>query len=665
VITAGAPAATDQCANTFAVNADFTLADGPWPPSPTAVPNTVTCGTQRPGFNVGPAIAADGTIYTVSRAHFLSREGFLVAVNPNLTPKWKASLRNRFRDGCGVPISLGGTLPPNGAPGGCRVGANYGVDPATNSYGGGRVLDDSSSTPVIAPDGSIYYGSYTRYNYAQGHMMRFSSTGAYLGAYFFGWDITPGIWAHGGTHSVATKDNHYGEVGSYCDDEAFCPADESGRAYPEGYFVTQLSPTVRADALADRGDKVMTVEWTYKNTNTKSCSRDANDNITCEETHPAGFEWCINGFVIDGNGTYYANSEDGWLFKIQQGGIVNTAPGCGTTVFACGGKIFQQLALGAAYTPTSIDSAGRIYSQNAGHLFVAGNSRVSTWTGPPAGGPVPALLPHAASGGTLHASPNSNNKGVLPMSRFCAVAFVVVSVVVGRVWSGEGCWVNHHNPGEYSAGYQPGDLALADFNNDGYLDVALQNRPQAIVTILLGSASGFTAAPPVTLATWSQTNVATGDMNKDGKPDLIVSHGWGENFTIHGAVNVFLGKGDGTFLPKIAYEVFQNPGDVVVRDFDKDGKLDVAAIKDSAFVLLLGLATARWSRSPTRRSRPTPTTPMVPMRSRPATSMRTESSTSRSRSGSPRTSTSSSATGTGRSSARPRSSPTPMRSSSR
>jgi hypothetical protein len=373
VLTAGAPGPTDLCVNAFPTNADGTIVNGPWPPSPTAVPGSVTCGTQRPGFNVGPAIAPDGTIYTVSRAQFISREGFLIAVNPNLTQKWMASLRNRFRDGCGVPVSLGGTLPPNGAPGGCRVGANYGVDPATNSYGGGRVLDDASSTPVVAPDGSILYGAYTRYNYAQGHTMRFSSTGAYLGAYNFGWDVTPGIWSHGGTYSIATKDNHYGETGSYCGDPAFCPDDDSGRAYPEAYFVTQLSPALRADALADRGDKLMTVEWSYRNTNTKSCERQANDSITCTETHPAGFEWCVNAFVIDGNGTLYANSEDGWLFKIQQGGIVNTAPGCGTTVFACGGKIFQQLAVGAAYTPTSIDSAGRIYSQNAGHLFVAGN----------------------------------------------------------------------------------------------------------------------------------------------------------------------------------------------------------------------------------------------------------------------------------------------------
>ncbi len=372
-LTAGAPGPTDLCSNAFHVNSDFTIVDGPWPPSPTAVAPSVPCGTQRPGINAAPAVAPNGTIYVISRAHFISREAYLVAVNPNLTQKWMATLRDRFHDGCGVPISLGGTLPPNGAPGGCRVGSLYGVDPATNRPGGGRVLDDQSSTPIVAPDGSIIFGAYVRYTYDQGHMMRFGADGSYLGGYFFGWDVTPGIYSHDGTFSIVTKDNHYGAVGSYCDDETFCPSTDAARAYPEQYFITQLSPTLRADALADRGDKLMTVEWQYLSTNQQSCTRDANGNVTCTSDHPHGFEWCVNAFVIDAQGNAYANSEDGWLYKIQQGGIVSVAPGCGTSTFNCGGKIFQQLALGAAYTPTSMDSAGRVYSQNAGHLFVAGN----------------------------------------------------------------------------------------------------------------------------------------------------------------------------------------------------------------------------------------------------------------------------------------------------
>ena len=63
--------------------------------------------------------------------------------------------------------------------------------------------------------------------------------------------------------------------------------------------------------------------------------------------------------MVDANGVVYANSEDGHLFAIRQGGTLKQ-------------KIFRQLALGAAYTPTSLGADGKIYSQNAGHLFVVG-----------------------------------------------------------------------------------------------------------------------------------------------------------------------------------------------------------------------------------------------------------------------------------------------------
>jgi hypothetical protein len=335
-LTPDAPTATDPCKLAFS---DSQL---PWPPSPDAVTTTTPCGSQRPGINVAPAIAPDGTIYTVSKAHFVTRYNYLIAVNPNLTLKWNASLRDRLNDGCGVLLPIGG-------PGGCRAGAHLGVDPGTNEAGPGRVLDDGSSSPTVAPDGSVVFGTYTRYNWAQGHLMKFSSIGQFQGAYEFGWDITPGIYSHGGTYSIVTKDNHYGEVGSYCDVEAVCPSDRTATHpnYPEEYFITQLN-------------SAMGVEWKFRNTNTLSCSRDSSGNVTCVSDHPNGFEWCVNAMVIDGNGVVYANSEDGNLFAINQGGTLKQ-------------KIFQQLALGAAYTPAAVARDGRIYSQNAGHLFVVGN----------------------------------------------------------------------------------------------------------------------------------------------------------------------------------------------------------------------------------------------------------------------------------------------------
>jgi hypothetical protein len=336
VLTPGSPSATDAC------DVEFGAADLPWPPSPDAVPPAIPCGSQRPGINVAPAIAPNGTIYTVSRGHFVTRYSYLIAVNPNLTLKWAASLRGHLNDGCGVLLPIGG-------PGGCRVGAHFGVDPGTNVPGPGRVLDDSTASPTVAPDGSVVIGVFTRYNWVQGHLMKFSAAGQYQGAYAFGWDITPGIYSHGGTYSIVTKDNHYGDVGSYCDDETFCPSDRTAThpGYPEAYFITQLSPT-------------MSVEWQWQNTNTLSCTRDANGNVSCVSDHPFGFEFCVNGMAIASDGTIFANSEDGNMYAILQGGTVRD-------------NLFQQLALGAAYTPASIGGDGTIYSQNAGHLFVLGN----------------------------------------------------------------------------------------------------------------------------------------------------------------------------------------------------------------------------------------------------------------------------------------------------
>jgi len=335
-LTPGAPAANDPCKVGFSNN------QLPWPPSPDAIPPTSPCGTQRPGINIAPAIAPDGTIYTASRAHLVTRYNYLIAVNPDLTPKWKASLRDRLNDGCNVLI------PPNGTPGGCRVGAHTGVDPNTNEPPPGRIFDDSTASPTVAPDGSVLFGVLTFYNYAQGHLFKFSSTGEFQGSYPFGWDVTPAIYSHGGTYSIVIKDNHYA-TGSYCGVEQFCPSDRTATTPndPEAYFITQLNHN-------------MNVEWKFQNTNTLSCTRQPNGSVTCVDDHPNGFEWCVNAFGIDRDGVVYANSEDGNIFAINQGGTLKQ-------------KKFLQLALGAAYTPLTIGPDGKIYTQNDGHLFVVGN----------------------------------------------------------------------------------------------------------------------------------------------------------------------------------------------------------------------------------------------------------------------------------------------------
>lgn len=326
------PSRSTKCPGTFS-----NLNDGgvslPWPPNPHAVPPTQLCGSQRPPLNVAPAVAPDGTIYTVSVAHFDAMVVYLIAVNPDLTPKWASTLQNRLSDGCGVilPIAKRGVTNEANS---CRNGTTPGVDPTTNAKGSGVISDFGSSTPTVLPDGSVIFGTEDNYNFARGHLFHFDAAGHYLNNYTFGWDSTAGVYTHEGTYSIIIKDNHY-QTPAYC----FFFSNPVCTPPPPGpYFISQLDPKLE-------------VEWSFQNT-------------TINTNHPNGYEWCVNAPVIDSNGLVYVSSEDGHVYSIPQG-----HKGVFTTPHQ---KILLKEALAAAYTPLSIGGDGKVYSQNAGHLFVVG-----------------------------------------------------------------------------------------------------------------------------------------------------------------------------------------------------------------------------------------------------------------------------------------------------
>ena len=321
-LTSGAPAGGDLCNGSFATPGNNQPALPPvdtngQPTKPAQLP----CGSQRPGINVAPSVGADGTIFTASRAHFNSRYSYVVAVSSDFTPKWSASLRDRLNDGCGVLVANDGT------PGNCASYARHGIDPFTNEAPAGRITDSGTASPVALPDGAVLFGANTTYNAFRGHLFKFGADGGFLGTYDFGWDITPAFFPHGGTYSIVIKDNHYGNG---------------------PYQITQLDASLKP-------------EWKFTATNTQSCVRAADGSVSCQQfsENSNGFEWCVNAPIVDVDGTVYANSEDGYVYAIAQGGTLKQ-------------KIFLQTALGAAYTPMSIDGAGRIFTQNSGHLFVVG-----------------------------------------------------------------------------------------------------------------------------------------------------------------------------------------------------------------------------------------------------------------------------------------------------
>jgi hypothetical protein len=317
------PGAPTQCPGTFSPS------QLPWPPSATAVPPNVACGSQRPGLNVSPAISADGsTLYTVSRAHFRGRAAYLLALNTSdLSLQWSTSMVGLLDDGCNV------LLPPDGQPDGCSIYGATGLDPTQNTQGAGIVSDQASASPMVAPDGNIFFGANDGYNYGRGHLLKFSPAGVYLANYNFGWDSTPAIFPNNGTYSVITKDNHY-DSGSYCNNPTWCPP-----APPGPYYITQL-------------DSNLNPQWKFQ-------------DPTVTKQHPDGFEWCANAVAVDANGVVYGANEDGNLYAIQQSGTPAE-------------KIFLDHTINAGYTPTSIGGDGIIYAENAGHLIAVGNLFATT-----------------------------------------------------------------------------------------------------------------------------------------------------------------------------------------------------------------------------------------------------------------------------------------------
>ena len=127
-------------------------------------------------------------------------------------------------------------------PNSCTFGANFGVDPATNERPG-RVIDQSSSSPVVTPDGGVIYGAYTRYDFARGPMFRFDKNGNFMADYHFGWDSTPAVYPHHDTYSIVIKDNHY-DAGNLCEPDPSVPVSQIVCVdAPKGpYYITFQKP---------------------------------------------------------------------------------------------------------------------------------------------------------------------------------------------------------------------------------------------------------------------------------------------------------------------------------------------------------------------------------------------------------------------------------------
>jgi hypothetical protein len=154
---------------------------------------------------------------------------------------------------------------------------------------------------------------------------------------------------------------------------------------------------------------------------------------------------------------------------------------------------------------------------------------------------------------------------------------------------------------DFAAGNGPSSVAVADFNCDGILDLAIANRQDDTVSILLGNGDGTFQAEKTYATGYTPVSVAVGDFNNDGFLDLAVVNTCGDTLlctsVTAGTVSILLGNGDGTFTLKSSPDTGEAPTFVAVGDFNGNGNLDLAVANgtDDTLSILLGDGTGNFT----------------------------------------------------------------------
>jgi hypothetical protein len=265
---------------------------------------------QKPAMNCAPAISIDGgTVYiAVNRGSTgATQTGFLLALD-------STTLATRAR------VAL---TDPN-------LGTNA------------RISDDGTASPVIGPDGRVFYGvletQFPTHN-ARGWLLQFDALLNPVGVPgSFGWDVSPSVipasmvpsYTGTSTYLLAQKYNNYFGVGT---------GDGLNRMAVLDPKASQADPIVPSVQVMR---EVLTILGPTLDGNSATARR----------------EWCINTMAADPlRRSVIANNEDGVLYRWD----------LGTNTLSQGVRL--NTGLGQAYTPTLVGADGAVYAISNATLY--------------------------------------------------------------------------------------------------------------------------------------------------------------------------------------------------------------------------------------------------------------------------------------------------------
>ena len=131
---------------------------------------------------------------------------------------------------------------------------------------------------------------------------------------------------------------------------------------------------------------------------------------------------------------------------------------------------------------------------------------------------------------------------------------------------------------DFATGMQPQGVAVSDIDGDGRPDLLVANVGSGKVSILrntsvMGSLTANSFASKVDFVTGSScANVTVGDLDGDGKSDVVTANAGGGMVTL---LRNTSSPGNFTFDPKASFTVPDGAIHVKLVDLDGDGKLDV------------------------------------------------------------------------------------------